>query len=77
MAKTKITVSIDGRYVITLDRIAKLKHSNRSNLIEEAIKVWETDYIQAALKKGYQSMAREDSQAAEEYIKIAQEILHE
>jgi predicted transcriptional regulator len=77
MAKTKITISIDERYVITLDRIAKLKHSNRSYLIEEAIKAWETDYIQAALKRGYQLMAREDSQAAEEYIKIAQEILHE
>lgn len=77
MAKTKITVSIDERYVIKLDRIARLKHSNRSNLIEEAIRVWETEYIHAALKRGYQSMAREDSKVAEEYIKIAQEILHE
>ena len=77
MAKTRITISIDEKYVSKLDRIAKLKHSNRSSLIEDAIKIWETEYIQAALKHGYQTMAREDSEAADEYIKIAQEILHE
>lgn len=77
MAKTKITVSIDKKYVIKLDRVARLKHSNRSNLIEEAIRIWESEYIHAALKYGYQTMAKEDKQAAEEYIRIAQEILHE
>ncbi len=77
MAKTKITISIDEDYVAKLDRVAQLKHSNRSNIIEEAIKFLETKYIQQALKYGYQTMAREDRKAAEEYIKIAQEILHE
>ncbi len=77
MAKTRITISIDEKYVSKLDRIAKLKDSNRSSLIEDAIKVWEAEYIQAALKHGYQTMAREDSKAADEYMKIAQEILHE
>jgi metal-responsive CopG/Arc/MetJ family transcriptional regulator len=77
MAKTKITISIDEGYVRKLDRIARLKHSNRSNLIEEAIRAWESEHIQAALTYGYQTMAKEDRKAAEEYIKIAQEILHE
>lgn len=77
MAKMKITISIDDGYVEKLDRVARLKHSNRSNIIEEAIRVWETEYIQQALKYGYQTMAKEDRKAAEEYIKIAQEILHE
>ena len=77
MSKTKITISIDKKFVVDLDRIAKLKRSNRSSLIEEAIKVWERKYIEAALKQGYQTMTKEDSKAAEEYIRIAQEILHE
>lgn len=77
MSKTKITISIDKKFVADLDRIAKLKQSNRSILIEEAIKVWERKYIEAALKQGYQAMAKEDYEAAEEYVRIAQEILHE
>ena len=77
MSKTKITISIDKKFVANLDRIAKLKRSNRSALIEEAIKAWERKYIEAALKQGYQTMAKEDCKAAEEYIRIAQEILHE
>lgn len=77
MAKTKITISIDKKFVADLDRIAKLKNSNRSSLIEEAISLWERRYIEVALKEGYRSMVKEDSKTAEEYIRIAQEILHE
>ena len=75
MAKTKITITIEEKYVSDLDRISRIKHANRSALIEEAIKFWEGAQIKKALKHGYQIMAREDSRAAEEYIKIAQEIL--
>lgn len=77
MAKTKITVSINERYVAKLDRIAKIKNSNRSRMIEEAIEVWEKEYVEKALRHGYGVMAKEDSRAAEEYVKIAQELLHE
>ncbi len=77
MAKMKITISINEKYVAKLDRIAKIKHSNRSKLIEEAIGVWESEHIERALKYGYQVMVKEDRKAAEEYIKVAQEILHD
>ncbi len=60
-----------------LNRIARLKNTNRSSLIGEAIRPWEQEHIEAALKYGYQTMVKEDSKAAEEYMKIAQEILHE
>ena len=77
MAKAKITISIHERYVAALDRIARVKHSNRSALIEEALRSWEKEYIDAALKQGYQDMVKEDRKTAEDYIKIAQEILDE
>jgi metal-responsive CopG/Arc/MetJ family transcriptional regulator len=77
MAKTKITITIDEKYVSDLDRISRVKRANRSALIEQAIKFWEKEQIRNALKHGYQIMAKEDSTAAEEYIKIAQEILSE
>ena len=77
MAKTKITISINEKYVARLDRIAKIKHSNRSKLIEEAIRVWQDEHIARALKYGYQVMVKEDRKAAEEYIRVAQEILHD
>jgi metal-responsive CopG/Arc/MetJ family transcriptional regulator len=77
MAKIKLTISIEEKFVAALDKIAKLKHTNRSNLIEKAIRVWEKGYIEEALRIGYQRMVKEDSKIAEEYVKIAQEILHE
>jgi len=77
MAKTKITVSIDDSYVAELDKIARLKHTNRSNLIEEAIKIWEKGQIEKELKEGYLFMAEEDKKLAEENLRIAKEILHE
>jgi hypothetical protein len=47
--------------VANLDKTTKLKHTNRNNLIEKAIKVWEKGYIEEALKIGYQRMVKEDS----------------
>ncbi len=77
MAKARITISIDEKFVADLNRIARLKNTNRSSLIEEAIRLWEQEHIEVALKYGYQNMVKEDSKAVEEYMKIAQEILHE
>ena len=77
MAKAKITITIDEKYVSDLDRISRIKHANRSALIEEAIRFWEKEQVKNALKHGYQTMVKEDSKAAEQYIKIAQEILNE
>ena len=77
MAKAKITITIDEKYVSDLDRISRIKHTNRSALIEEAIRIWEKKQIKKALKHGYQTMVKEDKKAAEQYIKIAQEILNE
>ena len=77
MAKAKITITIDEKYVSDLDRISRIKHANRSALIEEAIRFWEKEQIKKALKHGYQIMVKEDKKAAEQYIKIAQEILSE
>lgn len=77
MPKVKITISINERYVTRLDRIAKIKNSNRSRIIEEAIDVWEKGYVELALRHGYKAMVREDTEAAEDYMRIAQEILHE
>lgn len=77
MAKTKITISIKENLLKELDDIAKLQHTNRSKLIEEAIRVWEKERIEAALKQGYQTMAKEDRKMAEEHLKATQEILNE
>ncbi|OGC43886.1 hypothetical protein A2Y85_07860 [candidate division WOR-3 bacterium RBG_13_43_14] len=75
MAKTRITITLDEKYVKDLDRIARIKKINRSALVEEAILLWEKENINRALVYGYQSMVKEDSQVVEEYIKIAGEIL--
>ena len=77
MAKTKITITIEQKFLRELDKIARLKHTNRSNLIEKALRVWEKEQIEAELKKGYLAMANEDKKIAEENLKIAREILHE
>lgn len=77
MSKTKITISISKDYVEELDKIAKSQNTNRSELIEEAIKVWEKRRIDYALKKGYQEMRAEDKKVSEENLKNVGEILNE
>lgn len=77
MSKTKITISISKDYVEELDKIAKSQNTNRSKLIEEAIKVWEKRRIDYALKKGYQEMREEDKKVSEGNLKNVGEILNE
>lgn len=77
MAKIKITVSIDANFLAELDKIAKLKHMKRSNLIEEAIRVWRKEQIEGELKEGYLAMAKHNKRIAEKYLKVVRETLDE
>lgn len=77
MPKTKITISINEDFLNELDKIAKLQQTNRSKLINEALKVWEKERIEAELKQGYLAMAKEDKKIAEENLKIIRETLNE
>ncbi|MCK4235156.1 ribbon-helix-helix domain-containing protein [candidate division WOR-3 bacterium] len=77
MPKTKITISINEDFLNELDKIAKLQQTNRSKLIDEALKVWEKERIEAELKQGYLAMAKEDKKIAEENLKIIRETLNE
>lgn len=77
MAKAKITISMEEEFVADLMRIAVQRHVSRSRLIEEAFKVWKKEQIKAALKDGYENMAKEDRSTAERNIRIAREVLRE
>lgn len=77
MAKTKVTISIGENFLAELDKIAKLKHIKRSNLIEEAIIVWQKEQLEGELKEGYLVMAKEDRKIAEKNLKVAREILND
>lgn len=59
MAKTKITLNINETYIAQLDRIAKAK-----NLTRRDHKAWEIVYIEKGYERGYQMMARVQSNGA-------------
>jgi len=76
MPKMKITVSVEKEYVNELMRIAVQRHVSRSCLVEEALRLWKREQMEASLREGYQIMAKSDKKTAERNIKLARELLH-
>jgi metal-responsive CopG/Arc/MetJ family transcriptional regulator len=68
MPKTKVTVSLDQALLATLDRIGKEEKTSRSGVVAEAIRLLEKEQLREKLKKGYQAMASEDRDDAEQHL---------
>jgi metal-responsive CopG/Arc/MetJ family transcriptional regulator len=77
MAKEKITISMEKKYVEELIRAALQRHISRSRIIEDAFNLWKKEQMEAALREGYQIMAKSDKKTAESNIKLAREMLHD
>jgi len=77
MAKAKITISMEKAYVDELIRVAVQRHISRSHIIEEAFRLWKKEQVEAALREGYQIVAKSDKKTAEHNIKLARELLRD
>lgn len=75
MGKAKVTVSIDEGLLGRLDEIGKQQKSPRSRLVEQAIRLLWSELLEEQLRQGYQAMAMEDRDTAEQLLPTGVEAL--
>ena len=65
MAKVKVTVSVDAALLRELGGASRRSRKPRSQLVEEALRLWTRRRLEQALREGYRAMAKEDRALAE------------
>ena len=73
--KVKVTVSVDEALVRELGKVSRQTRRPRSQLVEEALRLWRRRHLERALKEGYEAMAREDRITAEGRLSAGWETL--
>jgi metal-responsive CopG/Arc/MetJ family transcriptional regulator len=73
--KVKVTVSVEESLIRELARASRKTGRPRSQLVEEALRLWRHSQIEQALKEGYRAMAKEDRETAERQLGAGWEIL--
>lgn len=75
VSRTKVTVSLDTELVRALGQASRTTGKPRSRLVEEALRHWERQRVEEALREGYQAMAKEDRVTARRYRRAVREAL--
>lgn len=73
--KQKVTITIDETILKEIDRSSKEQGESRSHLIEEAIRAWREKELEKELMDGYLTMAKEDSEMAENHLGAGMEVI--
>jgi len=73
--KVKVTVSVDEVLVRELGEVSRRTRRPRSQLVEEALRLWRRSQLEEALREGYEAMAREDRVTAEERLGAGWEVV--
>lgn len=66
MTKQKVTVTLDREVVAEITRMSRQRKRNRSQIVEEALRLWERAQMHREMKEGYLALGRELGIAAEE-----------
>jgi len=72
--REKLSVTVDPRVYQAVERHAKRAKVTKSQVVEEAIRVWERSRVAALAREGYQQMAPEDLADAEAYVAVLDEL---
>jgi metal-responsive CopG/Arc/MetJ family transcriptional regulator len=73
--KVKLTISLDQDIVETLDEMTRQTKKPRSQVVQEALRLWQRKELNEKLAEGYRSMAEEDRKMAEQHLGVFKEIL--
>jgi metal-responsive CopG/Arc/MetJ family transcriptional regulator len=68
-SKVKVTVSVDERLVREVTGAGRKRGQPRSQLVEEALRLWRRQQLHETLKQGYRAMASEDRATAERRLR--------
>jgi metal-responsive CopG/Arc/MetJ family transcriptional regulator len=73
--KVKLTISLDQDLVETLDEMSRQSKKPRSQVVQEALRLWRRKELHEKLAEGYRSMAEEDRKMAERHLGFFKETL--
>jgi metal-responsive CopG/Arc/MetJ family transcriptional regulator len=73
--KGKLSVTIDEKVLKAVENASKTCHIAKSQLAQEALKLWLKKRTQELMAKGYTEMAEEDKEFAELSFEAQKEIL--
>ncbi len=73
--KVKVTVSLDEALVRELGGVSRQRRKPRSQLVEEALRLWRRSQLEQQLKEGYQAMGKEDRATAEGHLGAGWEVI--
>jgi Arc/MetJ-type ribon-helix-helix transcriptional regulator len=75
--KRQISVAVDAQLLDEIDKLANesLENSvsNRSNVVEEALRLWYSQKIKAQLAQFYQNRSPDDIETEEDWAKTTQD----
>ena len=71
--KLKVTLSLDEDLVEELERTSRETKKSRSRLVQEALELWRRKELQIKLAQGYQEMAEENLETAEQGLSVFNE----
>ena len=75
--KSKLSITIDNKILEELEKTTKTHKFSKSQLTEEALKLWLKKHTEQLMAKGYKDMANEDQEFAKLSLKAQEEALHE
>ena len=74
-SKVKVTVSLDEGLVRELGSAGRHKGKPRSQLVEEALRLWRRAGLERELKEGYEAMAKADRVTADRHLAAGWEVV--
>jgi metal-responsive CopG/Arc/MetJ family transcriptional regulator len=75
--KSKLSITIDNKILEEIEKTTKTHKFSKSQLTEEALKLWLKKHTEQLMAKGYKDMANEDQEFAKLSLKAQEEALHE
>jgi len=73
--KRKLSVTVDEDILQAVEKASKAYNMAKSQLAQEAFKLWLKNRTQDQMAKGYEEMAKEDEEFAELAIQAQREIV--
>jgi metal-responsive CopG/Arc/MetJ family transcriptional regulator len=75
--KRKLSITIDNKILEELERATKAHKFSKSQLTEEALKLWFKKNTEELMARGYKEMAKEDRDFAELSLEAQEEAMNE
>jgi len=75
--KSKLSITIDNKILKEVEKVSNDSNFSKSQLTEEALKLWFKKNNEKLMAKGYEEMAKEDQEFSESTLAAQKETIYE